>query len=86
MGLLLRGEFTLPSFLIILENWSRISSVPYKHEINNDVHNFILQHDMGRNFSFLVKELYRYILEDMFKIKADFMITDNTLMFRFKES
>jgi hypothetical protein len=86
MGLLLRGEFTLPSFLNILENWSRISSVPYKHEINNDVHNFILQHDMGRNFSFLVKELYRYILEDMFKIKSDFTITDNTLMFRFRES
>jgi hypothetical protein len=86
MGLLLRGEFTLPSFLIILENWSRISSVPYKHEINSDVHNFILQHDMGRNFSFLVKELYRYILEDMFEIKPDFTITDNTLMFRFRES
>jgi hypothetical protein len=84
--LLLRGEFTLPALLIILENWSRISSVPYKHEINNDVHNFILQHDMGRNFSFLVKELYRYILEDMFEIKSDFTITDNTVKFTFRES
>jgi hypothetical protein len=86
MGLLLRGEFSLPSFLIILENWSRISSIPYKHEINNGVHNFILQHDMGRNFSFLVKELYRYIFEEMFEIKSDFTITDNTVIFRFKES
>jgi len=60
IGLLLRGEFTLPSFLNILENWSRMSSIPYKHETNNDVHNFILQHDKGRNFSFLIKELYRY--------------------------
>jgi hypothetical protein len=33
IGLLLRGEFTLPSFLNILENWSRMSSTPYKHEI-----------------------------------------------------
>jgi hypothetical protein len=48
IGLLLRGEFTLPSFLNILENWSRMSSTPYKHEINNDVHNFILQHDNGK--------------------------------------
>ena len=62
IGLLLRGEFTLPSFLNILENWSRMSSIPYKHETNNDVHNFILQHDMGRNFSFLIKELYRYLI------------------------
>lgn len=42
IGLLLRGEFTLPSFLNILENLSRVSSFPYKHEVNNDVHNFIL--------------------------------------------
>ena len=86
IGLLLRGEFTLPSFLNILENWSRMSSIPYKHETNNDAHNFILQHDMGRNFSFLIKELYRYILQDMFEIKSDFTITDNTVMFRIRES
>jgi len=29
--------------------------------------NFIIQHDMGRKFSFLIKELYRYILEDMLR-------------------
>jgi hypothetical protein len=86
IGLLLRGEFTLPSFLDILENWSRISSIPYKHEINNDVHDFIIQHDMGRNFSFLIKELYRYIIENMFERKSDFTITDNTVRFRFRDS
>ena len=32
IGLLLRGESTLPLFLNILENWSRMSSTPYKHE------------------------------------------------------
>lgn len=85
IGLLLRGEFTLPSFLNILENWSQISSIPYKHETNNNVHDFIIQHDMGRNFSFLIKELYRYILEDMFEKKSDFTITENTVMFRFRE-
>jgi hypothetical protein len=85
IGLLLKGEFTLPSFLNILENWSRISSFPYKHEVSNDVHNFIIQHDMGRNFSFLIKELYRYILEEMFERKSDFTITDKSVMFRFKD-
>ena len=86
IGLLLRGEFTLPSFLNILEIWSRMSSIPYKHETNNDVHNFIIQHDMGRNFSFLIKELYRYILEEMLDRKSDFTVTDKTVMFRFRES
>ena len=67
--------------LNILENWLRVSSIPYKHETNNDVHNFIIQHDMSRNFSFLIKELYRHILEDIFKIKSDFTISDHTLYF-----
>ena len=84
--LLLRGEFTLASFLNNLENWLRVSSIPYKHETNNDLHNFIIQHDVGRNFSFLIKEFFRYILEDMFKIKSDFAITDNTVMFKFRDS
>jgi hypothetical protein len=35
---------------------------------------------MGRNFSFLIKELYRYILEDIFERKSDFTITDNNVM------
>jgi type IV secretory pathway VirD2 relaxase len=61
----------------ILENWSRITSFAYKHEVTNEVHNFIIQYDMGKNYSYFVKEIFRYILEEMFKIKLDFTITDN---------
>jgi hypothetical protein len=86
LGLLLRGEFSLSSFLDILETWSRVSSFPYKHELNNDIHNFIIEHGMGKKYSFLIKELYRYILEEMFETKSDFIITDNTIVFRFKMS
>jgi hypothetical protein len=86
LGLLLRGEFTLPSFLDILENWSRVSSFPYKHEINNDVHNFIIEHGMGKNYSILLKEIYRNILEDLFETRSDFIITDNTIVFKFNMS
>ena len=46
-------------------------------------HYFIIQHDMGRNYSFLIKEMHRYILEEMFERKSDFTITDNTVVFRF---
>ena len=86
IGLLLRGEYTLSSFLNILENYSRISSFAYKHEINNDIHNFIIQHDMGRNYSFFVKEIFQHIFQGIFKIKLDFTITDNTVRFKFREN
>jgi hypothetical protein len=85
VGLLLRGEFTISSFVNIVENWCKISAFPYKHEVNDDMHNFIVQHDMGRKYSFLIKELYRYIVEEMFERKTHFIITDNTVVLRFKE-
>jgi hypothetical protein len=78
-GLLLRGEFTLSSFLNILENWSRISSFAYKHAVANEIHNFIIQHDMGSNYSFFVKEIFQYIFQEIFKLKLDFTITENTV-------
>ena len=65
-----------------------MSSIPYKHETNNDLHNFIIQNDMGRKFSYLIKEYidtYRYVLEEYLR-KSDFTIDDNTIMFRFRES
>lgn len=86
IGLLLRGEFTFSSFLNILENWSQISSFAYKHEVANEVHNFIIQHDMGSSYTFFVKEIFQYILQEIFKIKLDFTITDNTVVFRFREN
>ena len=86
IGLLLKGEFTLLSFLNILENWSRISSFAYKHEVTNEVHNYIIQHDMGSNYSFFVKEIIQYILQEMFKVKLDSTITENTVVFRFSSS
>jgi len=84
IGLLLRGEFTLSTFLNIIENWSRVTSFPYKHEINNDVHNFIIQHDMGKKYSFLLKGVFTNILEK-FETKIDFTITDNTIVFKFQQ-
>ena len=83
---LLTGELTLSSFLNILENYSRISNFPYKHEVANEVHNFIIQHDMGRNYSFFVKEIFQYIFQEIFKIRLDFTITDKTVRFKFRES
>lgn len=86
IGFLLRGQFTLSSFLNILENWSWISSFAYKHEVANEVHNFIIQHDMRSNYSFFVKEIFQHILQEIFEIKLDFTITDNTVVFRFSRS
>ena len=79
---LLRGEVTLSFYLHTIQNWLRISALPYKHEVNDNVHNFIIEHRMGKNFSFFLKEYNSNILDSL-EIKPVFNITDNTVAFKF---
>ncbi len=73
LALLLGGEVTLSFFLDILEVWYRVSAFPFKHEVNDDVHKVIIEHGMGKNYSFFLKELYRNTLE-LLETKSDFII------------
>lgn len=83
IGLLLRGEFTISSFLSILENWSRISDIPYRAEEIENTQKIIIEHNMGSKYSYLFKEIYRRLLENVFKTKVKFDITDNTIVLTF---
>lgn len=85
IGLLLRGEFTMSSFLSILENWSRISDIPYRAEQIENTQKIIIEHNMGSKYSYLFKEIYRLLLEDSFETKADIDITDNTIVLTFDQ-
>jgi hypothetical protein len=80
IGLLLRGEFTISSFLSILENWSRISDIPYRTEENETTRKIIIEHNMGSKYSYLFKEIYRRLLENAFETRTQFDITDNTIV------
>lgn len=80
IGLLLRGEFTISSFLSILENWSRISDIPYRTEETRTTQKIIIEHNMGSKYSYLFKEIYRRLLENSFETKTQFDITDNTIV------
>jgi len=80
--LLLKDEFTVSSFLGMTEDWARISGFPYKHEINQDgtISRLIIQHDLGKSYAFLLKEIYRFALEELLNEKTEFELTDNTLV------
>jgi hypothetical protein len=81
-GLLIRDEFTASSFLDMTEDWARISDFAYKREISDGgrVNRFMIQHDLGKNYGFLLKEMYRFALEDLLHKKTEFEMTDNTLV------
>jgi hypothetical protein len=44
--LLIKGEFTLPAFLNVLETWLTVGGpTSFKHTAENDVHTFVITHD-----------------------------------------
>jgi hypothetical protein len=65
LSLLLKDEFTISSFLDMTAGWARLSDFPYKHEIdqNGTISRLVIEHDLGENCAFLLKEKYGIALE-----------------------
>ena len=79
--LLLRNEYNIESALDVIETWIKISGHPYRHEVNYTRHSYVIQHDMGRNWSLYMAEQYRFLFEEFGLKKVEFDINDNTLDF-----
>jgi hypothetical protein len=79
--LLLRNEYNIESALDVIETWIKISGHPYRHEVNYTRHSYVIQHDMGRNWSLYMAELYRFLFEEFGLKRVEFDINHNTLDF-----
>jgi hypothetical protein len=79
--LLLRNEYNIESALDVIETWIKISGHPYRHEVSYTRHSYVIQHDMGMNWSLYMAEQYRFLFEEFELKKVDFDINDNTLDF-----
>ena len=79
--LLLRNEYNIESALDVIETWIKISGHPYKHEVNYTRHQYVIQHDMGKNWSLYMAEQYRFLFEEFGLKKVEFDINDNMLDF-----
>lgn len=79
--LLLRNEYNIESALDVIETWIKISGHPYRHEVNYTRHSYVIQHDMGRNWSLYMAEQYRFLFEEFELKKVEFDINENTLDF-----
>lgn len=79
--LLLRNEYNIESALDVIETWIKISGHPYRHEVNYTRHSYLIQHDMGRNWSLYMAEQYRFLFEEFELKRVEFDINDNTLDF-----
>jgi hypothetical protein len=75
--LLLRNEYNIESALDVIETWIKISGYPYRHEVNYTRHSYVIQHDMGKNWSLYMAELYRFLFEEFGLKKVEFVLDHN---------
>ena len=79
--LLLRNEYNIESALDVVETWIKISGYPYRHDVNHTQHAYVIQHDMGKNWSLYLSELYRFLFEQFGLKRVEFDLNHNTLDF-----
>ena len=85
ISLFLRGGFNLDSVSNIAETWLKIAQMPYRIEINGDGCKIIIEHDMGIKYSYLIKEISRYLLEVAFEAKSSCDVTENAVIIKIEQ-
>lgn len=78
MSLLLRGEFSLSSFLDLVNLWLKITRTPSRFEETEFGYKIVIRHDMGYKYSLIIKEVFRNIMEENFCRPFHSIMTDNT--------
>ena len=83
---MLRNEFNVDDFLDTIEYWVKDSGFSIRHDIENDIHRYVIQHDLGRNWSLYMSEFISQTIEKMSQRKVEKRITDNTVAFTVDKS
>ena len=81
MTLVLRNDYSLPSFLDVLEAWMNVSSVSFAKTLAADSHRYIISHELGNKWSMFISIMIQTVLKNLEINTASFEVTDYTVMF-----
>ena len=84
-ALFMQGDISLDSFISWFEARMRASSIEINHNIQNNVHTFIIKHDLGENWSIYHTTVLELIFREILEKKADFDYNAGMMLFKFTE-
>jgi hypothetical protein len=77
--LFMKKQYNLWAVLSVLEEYMKVSGIKADHKLEaSQKHVFIIQHELGENWSLFTKELLALIFEKLANVKADINVTPNT--------
>ena len=87
--LFMKHQMNVESFLQWFETRMKMSSVEISHqrlEHNNNIHSYIIKHDLGKNWSIYHKTIFESILQDILgKPLKNVLVSPTMLRFEFEE-
>lgn len=84
-ALFMQGDIGLDSFISWFEARMRASSVEINHNIKNNIHTFIIKHDLGENWSIYHCTVLDLIFTEVMEKKVEFEYNVSMISFKFKE-
>jgi hypothetical protein len=77
--LFMKKHYNLWVVLSVLEEYMKVSGIKADHKLEGSrKHVFIIQHELGENWSLFTKELLALIFEKLASVKAEISVTSNT--------
>jgi hypothetical protein len=77
--LFMKRNYNLWVVLSVLEEYMKVSGIKADHKIEaGRKHVFVIQHELGENWSLFTKELLTLIFENLAKVRIECSITSNT--------
>ncbi len=78
--LFIEGKYDKESLINVIDAWLD-STMPHKHVVINDRHEFVIQHDLGNAWSLYVKNILQEVFHDICETKLEFHVTPNAVLF-----
>ena len=79
--LFMKGKYDLKRCIETLEDYMRASGMKSDHRIEGELHHFIIQHELGMNWSFFTEQLLKEIFSQFMPNKnIKFQTTKNTVI------
>jgi hypothetical protein len=76
--LFMKKQYNIWAVLSVLQEYMKVSGINSDHKIEGGrKHVFVIQHELGENWSLFTKELLMLIFENLAKVRAEVNITPN---------
>jgi|SRR5436853_5500609 len=77
--LFMKRQYNLWAVLSVLEEYMKVSGIKADHKLEGSrKHVFIIQHELGENWSLFTKELLALIFQNLANVRAEISTTPNT--------